>query len=256
MRKRKTKNKVFIIKLSISAVIIIMAFLLKNFSGDFSAKVSQAVNGNFDYKEAVSTIGKSISGEDEIIEVFNESVAEKNRKEIPKSVDNIDIEELSFNMSEQELSDDTKAEVFKIPPPSNCSYEKVGISFAYTEPLTGTVTSKYGYRDHPIINDASFHTGVDIAAKSGTAIKCFADGVVLDAGFNKTYGNYLLIEHTNGIRSFYGHNSKLKVKDGQRVKKGQTVALVGTTGMSTGPHLHFEVRNGSKRLDPLHYIEV
>ena len=252
MRKRKRKNKVFIIKLSISAVIIIMAFLLKNFSGDFSEKVSQAVNGNFDYKEAVSAIGKSITGEDEVIEVFSESVEVQSA--VPKNDESI--EELSFKMSEQELSDDTKAEVFKIPPPSNCSYEKVGISFAYTAPLTGTVTSKYGYRDHPIIEDASFHTGVDIAAKSGTAIKCFADGVVLDAGFNKTYGNYLLIEHKNGIRSFYGHNSKLKVKDGQKVKKGQTVALVGTTGMSTGPHLHFEVRNGSERLDPLHYIEV
>ena len=242
MKKRKKSNG-FAIRLLISAVIVTTAFVLKNFSGDFPKKVASAVNGEIDYEETVSTVGKVISGEEEIIEVFEEESAE-------------DVEALSFQMTSEELHDDTKAEVFKIPPPSSCSYDKLEIKFPYIAPLYGRVTSKYGYRDHPIIEDASFHTGIDIAAKSGVEVKCFADGVVLEAKHNKTYGNYLLIEHSDGIRTFYGHNSKLVVKSGQKVKKGQKIALVGTTGMSTGPHLHFEIRSGKKRLDPAHYISV
>lgn len=237
----------FVIRLIISVVIVLSAIFLKNFSGDLPDKIANTVNGKIDYEEAVSAIGEAISGEEEIIEVFVE-------EEVSESAE--DIEALSFQMSKEELHDDTKAEIFRIPAPSYCSYEKVNISFSYTVPLYGTITSKFGYRDHPIIEDASFHTGIDIAAKSGTVVKCFADGVVLEAKHNDTYGNYLLIEHSNGIRSFYGHNSKLNVKSGQKVKKGQKIALVGTTGMSTGPHLHFEIRNGKKRLDPTHYVTV
>lgn len=237
------RNKGFAIRLIISVVIVLSAIILKHFPNGLSDKIATAVNGKLDYKEAVSAIGDAI-GEDEAVEVFEENLPEE------------DIEALSFQMTKEELHDDTKAEIFRIPAPSNCSYEKVNISFSYTVPLYGTVTSKFGYRDHPIIEDASFHTGIDIAAKSGTEVKCFADGVVLEAKSNKTYGNYLLIEHSGGIRTFYGHNSKLNVKSGQKVKKGQKIALVGTTGMSTGPHLHFEVRNDKKRLDPTHYISV
>ena len=94
---------------------------------------------------------------------------------------------------------------------------KEKIAFKYTTPLRGTITSRYGYRDHPIIEDASFHTGLDIAAKQGTDIVSFAAGKVIEAGKNSTYGNYLLIEHEDGYRSFYGHNSKLLVKKGQKV---------------------------------------
>ncbi len=250
----KKSGKIFLIKLCISALIVISAVVLKTVSPDLGEKLSQVVNGDIDYKRAVSAIGEIFS-EEEAIEVFDEEpIVEEN---FYNEKDNESaIEALSFQMSSEELQDDTKAEVFKIPPPNYCSYDKVNISFSYTTPLHGTITSKYGYRDHPIIEDASFHTGIDIAAKSGTSVSCFADGKVLEAKYNDTYGNYILIEHANGIRSFYGHNSKLTVKSGAKVKKGQKIAEVGTTGLSTGPHLHFEVRNGTKRLDPTHYIKV
>ena len=100
----------------------------------------------------------------------------------------------------------------------------------------------------------SFHTGIDIAAPEGSAISAFADGTVLQVGYNQIYGNYVLIEHSNHYRSFYGHSSKLLVKKGQKVSIGQEIAKVGTTGLSTGPHLHFEVRHGDKRLDPAKFV--
>ena len=249
----KKKPKVFLIKLFFAGIIVICALLLKSFSPSVSEEVGKLVNGDFDYKQAVSAVGEIFS--DDTVEVFEEKPIE-DEKNYEIKEDESAIEALSFQMSTEELQDDTTAEPFKIPPPTYCSYEKVNVAFSYVKPLSGTITSKYGYRDHPIIEDASFHTGIDIAAKSGTTVKCFADGKVLEAKYNDTYGNYVLIEHSGGIRSFYGHNSKLNVKRGAKVKKGQKIAEVGTTGLSTGPHLHFEVRNGNKRLDPTHYIKI
>ena len=249
----KKKQKVFVIKLVLSCAIVVCALLLKIFSPDISEEAAKLVNGDFDYRQAVSAVGEIFK--EEAVEVFEEKpIADEQIHE--EKEDESATEALSFQMSKEELQDDTKAEPFRIPPPTYCSYEKVNIAFSYVKPLAGTVTSKYGYRDHPIIEDASFHTGIDIAAKSGTAVKCFADGKVLEAKYNDTYGNYVLVEHAGGIRSFYGHNSKLSVKSGAKVKKGQKIAEVGTTGLSTGPHLHFEVRNGNKRLDPTHYIKI
>ena len=216
-------------------------------------KESDGVEEVFEEKEEEESVKSEYDFEEfyvgdrkEEIEKIRASMAEKEKE--------LELEVLSYQMSAEELLDDTAAEPFRIPPPSYCSYSKEQIDFKYTTPLRGTITSRYGYRDHPIIEDASFHTGLDIAAKQGTDIVSFAAGKVIEAGKNSTYGNYLLIEHKNGIRSFYGHNSKLLVKKGQKVSLGQKIARVGSTGMSTGPHLHFEVRLGTVRLDPTHYI--
>ncbi len=264
-------------------MIICAAVVLKYTNAPIVVKLSEKVSSELKLSEAVEVISRVTDVDEKITEVFRTSdekpsgetvtepvfnedyyIGDKNeefeleiteeRKRAEDEAKKLSVETLSFQMSEEELLDDTKAEPFKIPPPSYCSYEKIELGFKYKSPLYGIITSKYGYRDHPIIEDASFHTGLDIAAKSGTAISAFADGTVIESGKNKTYGNYLLIEHKNGIRSFYGHNSRLSVKKGQRVKLGQKVAEVGSTGMSTGPHLHFEVRKGTTRLDPALYV--
>lgn len=240
-------------RIAVSILIVCTAIGIKHFADkDVVAQVSSFVNGGIDYKEAVSAIGRAIGNDEEIIEVFDkESLPDEESSEESEQASAV---ELSFEMTPEELSDDTKAVPFTIPPPSYCSYEKVSVAFEHTTPVYGTVTSPYGYRDHPIGGKASFHTGLDIAAKSGTAVSCFASGKVLEAGYNDTYGNYILVEHEGGICSFYGHNSKLNVKSGAKVKMGQKIAEVGTTGLSTGPHLHFEVRKGKMRLDPKYYI--
>ena len=256
MKMKRQKKKMFPIKFCISCLIVLSAIILKFYLPQVSEEISKAVNGDIDYKIAVSAIGDYARGEGEIIEVYEETPISYEVVYKPDVTDEVSVEVLSFQMSEEELHDDTKAEPFRIPPPSYCSYEKVAINFDYTVPVHGKITSKYGYRDHPIIEDASFHTGIDIAAKSGTSVLSFAEGVVVDARYNDTYGNYVLIKHSGGIHSFYGHNSKLNVKTGAKVKKGQKIAEVGTTGLSTGPHLHFEVRNGTKRLDPTHYLKI
>ena len=124
-----------------------------------------------------------------------------------------------------------------------------------TTPVRGAVSSGFGYRDHPATGRYAVHGGVDIAADQGTAVAAFAGGVVESVGEDSAYGKYLYLTHPNGVTTFYAHCHKLCVKQGEQVQAGQTVAQVGSTGKSTGAHLHFEVRLDGVHLDPLYYIE-
>jgi murein DD-endopeptidase MepM/ murein hydrolase activator NlpD len=108
-------------------------------------------------------------------------------------------------------------------------------------PVKGIVTSKVGYRHDPIDGTIRHHNGIDIAVPTGTRVKAIAAGRVLRSGPHGGYGNLVEIEHGDGTRSLYGHNSQLEVRAGDRVEAGQTIALSGSTGRSTGPHLHFEL---------------
>ena len=109
-------------------------------------------------------------------------------------------------------------------------------------------------RLHPVLKYKRFHNGQDIAVPTGTKIKAVDHGIVVVCGWQGGYGNYIAINHGNGISSCYGHNSKLLVKKGQRVYKGQIIAFAGSTGLSTGPHLHFEIRRNGVPVNPLPYL--
>lgn len=124
-----------------------------------------------------------------------------------------------------------------------------------TSPILGHRTSQYGWRTHPISGKQHFHGGVDISGKMGAAIGAFADGTVEYIGRDKSYGIYMQIDHGQGVKSFYAHCSRLCVTKGQKVKIGEKVAEVGSTGCSTGPHLHLELKCGKKRLNPSYYID-
>ncbi len=140
--------------------------------------------------------------------------------------------------------------------PDKVSFEHPVLEFGYACPLQGRITSGFGFRIHPITKKLSFHYGIDIGAPMGTDITAFADGTVELVGADSAYGNYLFLRHSDGILTFYGHCSTIDVAEGQLVRMGETVAKVGSTGLSTGPHLHFEVRSGDKVLDPSCYVEL
>ena len=112
------------------------------------------------------------------------------------------------------------------------------------------ISSKFGYRVHPVTKRKDFHAGLDLSASSGTPIYAPANGVVEYSSQKGAYGNFLLIAHAYGFKTAYGHLSKFAVKSGQYVSKGQVVAYVGNTGRSTGPHLHYEIRYLNKWVDP------
>jgi murein DD-endopeptidase MepM/ murein hydrolase activator NlpD len=117
-------------------------------------------------------------------------------------------------------------------------------------PTSGYVTSEFGYRIHPIAGNLKFHTGIDIGADYGTPIEAADGGRVIYNSWFGGYGNTIIIDHGKGIVTLYAHCSELFVKSGQLVVKGQKIALVGSTGNSTGPHLHFEVRKNGEPTNP------
>lgn len=117
-------------------------------------------------------------------------------------------------------------------------------------PTYGKITSPYGYRKNPFGRGYEFHPAIDIANSRGTPIKASGDGVVTISGWEGGYGYLVKINHQNGYESLYGHNSKLAVKVGQRVKRGDVIAYMGSTGRSTGNHCHFEVRLYGKAINP------
>ena len=116
-------------------------------------------------------------------------------------------------------------------------------------------SSSYGWRTDPFNGDKAFHEGLDFTANMGTAIKAAADGIVLTAEQTPDYGKIVKINHGSGLETRYAHASKLLVKPGERVVKGQIVAQVGSTGRSTGPHLHYEIRLNGNSLDPRRYLQ-
>lgn len=121
-------------------------------------------------------------------------------------------------------------------------------------PLPQEINSDYGPRMHPIHGEMRMHHGVDMAAPTGTPIQAFAGGTVTFAGPRGGYGNVVIVEHPNGMETRYAHQSSIDVAVGEQVAAGQVVGRVGSTGLSTGPHLHFELRRNGESIDPAPYL--
>ncbi len=121
-------------------------------------------------------------------------------------------------------------------------------------PSDGAITSRFGWRRHPILGYLRFHGGIDFGASYGSTIRAADNGTVIYAGWYGGYGYTVVINHGGNITTLYGHTSQLYVSEGQSVKRGQAIAAVGSTGLSTGPHLHFEVRKNGEPIDPMSYL--
>ena len=132
--------------------------------------------------------------------------------------------------------------------------EYIGGELAWPVPGYTRITSKYAMRVHPITGQYKLHTGVDIGAPEGANFVAANDGIVIKAEMNTAYGNMVIIDHGGGISTLYAHGSEILVEVGQTVKRGESVLKVGSTGYSTGPHAHFEVRINGVTTDPLPYI--
>ncbi|NLL37053.1 MAG: LysM peptidoglycan-binding domain-containing M23 family metallopeptidase [Fretibacterium sp.] len=128
-------------------------------------------------------------------------------------------------------------------------------SRVYRWPLMGRINSAFGWRRHPITKRQDFHTGIDIKASRGAAIRSARAGRVAYSGWMGGYGKVVVVDHGGGHSTFYAHCSQILVRQGAKVARGDTVARVGTTGRSTGPHLHFEVRKGNRPVNPLKYLK-
>lgn len=128
------------------------------------------------------------------------------------------------------------------------SYENTALGIALIEPIKGTITSRFGRRS------GGTHTGLDIANSTGTQIKAAAAGTVIYSGYKGSYGNLIIIAHTDSIQTYYAHCSRLYASVGQNVSQGEVIAAVGSTGNSTGPHLHLEIRVNGVAKNPQNYL--
>jgi murein DD-endopeptidase MepM/ murein hydrolase activator NlpD len=132
-------------------------------------------------------------------------------------------------------------------------YEASGVGrqrSSYVSPVSGRMTSSYGMRRHPILGYRRMHSGVDYAARYGTPIYAVSDGTISYAGRHGGHGKYVRIDHGGGTATGYAHMSRIAVSSGSRVSAGQVIGYVGSTGLSTGPHLHFEVYRGGRTVNP------
>lgn len=200
-----------------------------------------------------------IASKDEVIEkVEDKETAEKlvnEIKELSDSEINLTINEKTTNALEEVQIDELEvAKANTIEKLNIDTTEEIsninGIKIA-TLPVTGTISSRYGVSSKIRV---STHTGLDIATTTGTPIKVVANGTVTFAAYSGSYGYLVKVDHGNGVETWYGHTSKMLVKAGQEVKSGDTIALVGSTGNSTGPHLHFEVRINGEHVNPQKYL--
>ena len=178
----------------------------------------------------------------EIEELSNNEVELTINEKTTKALEEIQIDDLEVAKENavEKLNIDTTESIADIN----------GIKVA-TLPVTGTISSRYGVSSKIRV---STHTGLDIAATTGTPIKVVADGTATFAAYSGSYGYLVKVDHGNGVETWYGHTSKMLVKEGQAVKAGDTIALVGSTGNSTGPHLHFEVRINGEHVNPQKYL--
>ncbi len=151
-------------------------------------------------------------------------------------------------------------------PLSEDSYEDLIFKFDHSldiiksvplgPPVLGSITSLYGRRIDPINDEVAFHSGIDISEKSGTEILTTAAGKIIDKGYTEGHGNYVVVGHGKGFKTRYFHMQKSLVEKGAKVKRGQVIGLVGNSGRSTGPHLHYEILYNQKSVNPLKFVRI
>lgn len=122
-------------------------------------------------------------------------------------------------------------------------------------PVAGRISSYYGQREHPRSGEENFHSGIDISSSPGSPVKATADGIVSFSGWSGGSGNLVVLEHGHGFSTFYAHNRSIPVKVAKKVKRGDIIGYVGSTGYSTGPHVHYEIWKDGKPIDPVNYLK-
>ncbi len=217
-------------------------------------KMRDEISGEKDkVKEKEGDINKLISAKEQEINIYNADILSKEQM----------IEEYKKQIAEQDaiikaLEASVAANRAKLSASGNeAGGPRIynGGPFAFPCPSYTRISDDYGYRIHPILQTKQFHNGVDLAAASGSPILAAADGTVIAAAYSSSMGNYVMIDHGSELYTIYMHASSLLVSTGATVSKGQKIALVGSTGRSTGPHLHFSVRKDGNYVSPWNYLK-
>ena len=261
----------------IFVLLVALKLLLPGHLAGIGQKIGDALETNLDAQAVFSVIGEVAAGEQNAEElwdsVYQAVFSGKKDVEVMKTAvitdrqDTAALEELRAFRKEQ-TAEPMEAEapegggeavltsVLYSPEnlPEGVCMEQAVLGFDYTAPVSGAVSSPFGYREHPTTGTERFHYGIDLAAEEGAQIACFANGTVKAVGESSSYGKYLIVTHADGAETLYAHCSAVTVSSGQAVTRGETIARVGATGMATGPHLHFELQREGTYLNPVYYV--
>lgn len=243
------KLNILVLQTVTVAVILLFGVGIRIFGGEVYLKFSHWYHKNFDDITLASEVLTPENSEPiKSPQVYTESEIEGTKEQASDIENNTDETENTGEEYDNEIDGNVTGNITNLE-----NVETTAVSGGvntFLMPTAGEVVSKYGYRTHPITKKYTMHNGIDIAAKKGSDIYASFDGTVTSAGYSDSYGYYVIVSHSKNVETLYAHCSKLKVKKGETVKKGDLIALVGSTGWSTGPHLHFEIRVGGYRIDP------
>ena len=262
------KRTKLIIALMFMAALFALKAFFPSFSGSIINRAKEVFTENRDYRQVLSELGGDMglfneAGEEPAPTQTDESFltgqtivehAQSSSAELESETGKSEGEEMvalpasvaAFLENQKEYSD------YEIPEKASYAYHV--FKEDHQAPVKGMNSSGFGYRTHPIHGDIRFHYGTDFAAWTGEEVYAFADGVVSFAGYCESYGNYVTVEHADGWQSLYAHCSTLYVEEGEQVSAGDKIALVGATGLVTGPHLHFELSKNGVYVNPEYYV--
>ena len=267
---------------SIFVALVAAKLLLPARMADFNEKLSAAMERNMDVQAVFSAMGRAFSGDESVMDIYQAvfrpqteavqtgavSQTENMTTRTPKLRDLAALETLRSYRAEPDAPVPETAPQLEAASASNLAYvlysqenlpegvsmEQALLGFDYCVPVAGTLSSDFGYREHPTEGEERFHYGVDLAADTGTEVRCFADGTVTAVGDSSSYGRYCVVAHEGGYSTLYAHCSRVTASSGAQVKRGEKIAEVGETGMATGPHLHFELQHDGTYLNPVYYV--
>lgn len=272
---------------SIFVLLVIAKLALPAQMERFNEKLSAALSSNMDVQAVFSALGRGLSGDadsaaEEVYQaVFHPAEIRETAAQaalpMPQETPAMDAlreqrEKVSVSeapeenvLTEAQTEDQmsrSQAEISTLAYvlysdknlPEDVSMEQAILDFDYCAPVSAPLSSAFGYREHPLEGEERFHYGVDLAADTGTAVSCFADGTVTAVGESSSYGKYCIVSHSGGYDTLYAHCSRVTASSGAAVSKGQKIAEVGETGMATGPHLHFELHQNGVYLNPIYYV--
>ncbi len=247
--KKESFNKITVCQFIVCVFLLLAIFVFRNgdVKSDYIKLMSYSITKE-DFTAIATSVRDYFLNESALKAVFAESKAETETTE-KKS------EEAEKEAGETENASGGE-DIDKKKVPSNCSFESPELETEMQKPVENfRYTSYYGYRVNPITKKRGFHTGIDMAAEEGTKIRAVLDGKVTKTGEDSRAGKYIYLLHENGLTTLYCHCSEILAEKGAVIRQGETVALVGSTGMSTGPHLHFEVIQNGVKTDPYPLLE-
>lgn len=238
-------NYLFLAQIVVCIAVIGFVLLMKKTNTDFYLQMGEQ------YKSALEQ-GVEISGQHDLIKFTEDAVAQV-REAAQKIIEKSDSPKTKQSEGAGGWNPTSKQEI----PPAGFSLTNYTLKDKPILPLKDfIVTSEYGFRKHPITGEFDFHGGLDLAAPQGTPIQAVLSGIVLQAGTSESYGNYARVLHKNNLVSTYNHMESISVTQGQNIQQGDPIGTVGSTGVSTGPHLHLEFLLNGIRVNPALSLEI